>query len=115
MKQVRALGLILFALVIVVVVVQNFEAMSTSVRFRVNFLFFKHETPEISLYLLSVVFFLLGVVVMGLYGISERFSMKRQMKALRKEALEKDRELRALRNLPVTADDVSPITAQGEQ
>jgi uncharacterized integral membrane protein len=114
MRQLRALIFILFAVLIIILVVQNYEAMSTSVTFRVNLLFFEHETPKLSLYVLSVLWFLLGVVVMGLYGVRERFRMQRRIKDLMKETAQKTRELNALRNLAITREDVNPVPGTGE-
>ncbi|MBW1679956.1 MAG: LapA family protein [Deltaproteobacteria bacterium] len=107
MKHIRAVFMILFMLVVIIVAVQNYEAMSTAVKFRVDFLFFQHETAEMSLYLIVVISFLVGVIFSALYGITERFRQKREIKRLEREAREKDKELNSLRNLPVTADDVN--------
>jgi uncharacterized integral membrane protein len=106
MNHIRMIGVILFVLLVVVVAVQNYQAFSTSVKFRVDLLFFEYESSEMSLYLVAVITFLVGVVAAGAYGIMERFQLKRQIRYLAKESGEKDKELNSLRNLPVTADDM---------
>ena len=50
---------------------------------------------------LGVVFF-----ISGLYGIIERFRLKKQIKILESASRERDKELNSLRNLPITSDDV---------
>ena len=115
MKHLRLVLIILFVLLIIVVAVQNYAAMATTVTFRLNLLFFNHETPPMSIYLIVVIAFLLGVVFTGFYGITERFRLKREIKMLKKEFMGKDQELQSLRNLPVTADEVAPAEEQGMQ
>jgi ATP adenylyltransferase len=108
MKQVKAILVILFLLLIIIVAVQNHEALSTKVKFRVDVVFLNYQTGEMSLYFVSVITFLIGVFFAGLIGITERFRLNRQTKNLMRDIEEKDKELNSLRNLPVTAEDVSP-------
>ena len=108
MKHVRVVLIILFVLLIITVAVQNYTVMATKVTFRLNLLFFNHETPPMSLYLVVIIAFLLGVIFTGFYGITERFRLKREIKLLKKESKRKDQELQSLRNLPVTAEEVAP-------
>lgn len=106
MKQVRYMLGILLALVVVILIVQNNEAMSTQVAFRANFLFFQIESSKTSLYFVVTITFLFGVLLSGLYGIIERFRLKKQIKVLERAARERDKELNSLRNLPITSDEV---------
>jgi uncharacterized integral membrane protein len=108
MKQLKAILVILFLLLIIIVAVQNHEALSTTVKFRVDLVFHDYQTGEMSLYFVSVITFLVGVFFAGLIGITERFRLSRQIKNLTRDTKEKDKELNSLRNLPVTAEDVSP-------
>ncbi|MFO7739034.1 MAG: LapA family protein [Desulfatiglandaceae bacterium] len=107
MKQLKAILVILFLLLVIIVAVQNHAALSTTVKFRVDLVFFDYQTGEMSLYFVSVITFLLGVFFAGLIGIAERFRLNRQIKNLGREIKEKDKELNSLRNLPVTAEAVS--------
>jgi len=113
MRYLKGIGIILFLLFVVIVAVQNYTPMATPVKFRLNLLFWQHETPEMSLYVVSIIAFLLGVFFTGIYGIGERFRLKRQIKALSREIKEKDKELNSLRNLPVTSDEVKNVDASG--
>ncbi len=108
MKHVRVVLVILFVLLIIAVAVQNYSVMAYQVNFRLNLLFFNHKTPPMSLYLVVIISFLLGVIFTGFYGITERFRLKKEIKMLTKESREKDQELQSLRNFPVTAEEVSP-------
>ncbi len=108
MKHVRVVLVILFMLLIIAVAVQNYSVMTSQVNFRLNLLFFNHQTPPMSLYLVIIIAFLVGVVFAGFYGITERFRLNKEIKMLKKESLGKDQELQSLRNFPVTAEEVSP-------
>ncbi|MBW2028324.1 MAG: DUF1049 domain-containing protein [Deltaproteobacteria bacterium] len=107
MKHIKFIVAILLMLIVVILIVQNHEAMSTTVMFRIKF--FSHEvrTSMVSLYYIVTIAFLFGVVVMGIYGMVERFRLKRQIKILMETNQEKEKELNSLRNLPITSDEVS--------
>jgi uncharacterized integral membrane protein len=105
MRHLKIILLILLGLAVIIVIVQNHEAMSTTVTFRLNTMFFGEKaSPNVSIYEVVLLSFLLGVVVTGIYGMVERFHLKRKMKALTRELEDKDRELNSLRNLPITSD-----------
>ena len=106
MKNVKVILVILFLLLVVILAVQNFEALTTPVVFRINLGFFDYKTSQVPLSLIAIITFLVGVLAAGLYGITERLSLKRQLKTLMKDVGEKDRELNSLRNLPVTTEDM---------
>ncbi len=100
---------IVVALAVIVVAVQNHQAMSQAVQFRINPVFLQEmRTGQISIYQITVISFLLGVVLTGVYGIFERFRLKKKIKMLTKELDKKDKELNSLRNLPITYGDITP-------
>ncbi|MDY7035930.1 MAG: LapA family protein [Thermodesulfobacteriota bacterium] len=101
LKFILAIILMLFA---VILLVENHEAMSTKVIFKIDLLFLEFISSNISLYVIVTVAFLSGVLISGLYGILERFRLKRQIKALITTSRDKDKELNSLRNLPITSD-----------
>jgi uncharacterized integral membrane protein len=99
---------VLVSLAVIVLVVQNHQAMSTTVQLRFNPVFFSEvKTVDVTLYQVAIITFLLGILITGIYGMVERFRLKRQIKTLTKELQVKNRELNSLRNLPITSDDVS--------
>ena len=104
MKQVKALIVILFLLLIVVLSVQNYAALTTKISFKANLLFLNYETAGLSIFLIAVVTFLFGVAVTWVFGLSERMAFKRQIKALMKDVKNNEMELNSLRNLPVTTE-----------
>lgn len=106
MRYIKGIVVILFLLFVVIVAVQNYAPMSTPVRFHLNLLFWNYQSPDMNLYLVTIIAFLIGVFFTGLFGIAERFRLKRQVKELRRELKEKDKELNSLRNLPVTTEEV---------
>jgi hypothetical protein len=79
------------------------------VKFRVNPYFFQEKTTsDITLYEIVIVSYLLGVLSIGLYGIAERFRMKKKIKVLTRTLEEREKEVNNLRNLPITSDQVPP-------
>ena len=60
-----------------------------------------------SVYYIVTISFLFGVILLGLYGIIERFRLMKALKLLRATSQEKDQELNSLRNLPITSEDIS--------
>ena len=107
MKQLKAIIVILFLLLIVILAVQNYQALSTPIKFKVNILFLNVESSGLPVFLIAIITFLVGVICTWLYGISERLGFKRQMKTLIKDVKDKEKELNSLRNLPVTTEDMS--------
>ena len=107
MKHVKAILVIVMALIVVILAVQNNEAMTKTVQFRVNPVFFEPvQSPPVSLYQVVIITFLVGVLTTGLYGMFERFRLRRQIKAVTRQLEDKDKELNSLRNLPITTEEV---------
>jgi ATP adenylyltransferase len=109
MTQLKAIVFILIGVAVVILVVQNHAALSTTVNFRMNPYFFQEKmTSDITLYEIVLVTYFLGVLSIGLYGIAERFRLKKKIKVLTKALEEKEREVNNLRNLPITSEHVPP-------
>ena len=115
MIHLRAIFVILFVLLVIIVAVPNYPEFSKTVRFRLDLKFLEYETSEMSLYFVAVITFLVGVISSGVYGIVERFRLKTQIRSLTKEAGEKDEELNSLRNLPVIAEDMGSDQPNDQQ
>ena len=107
MKHVKAIIVILFLLLVVILAVQNYQALSTPIKFKINILFLNVESSGLPVFLIAIITFLVGVICTWLFGISERLGFKRQMKTLIKDVKNKEKELNSLRNLPVTTEDMS--------
>ena len=108
MKHVKYLFMIFIFLFIFILLVQNDAAFSTKIVLRANFLFGKYETPELSIYLISTISFVLGVIIIWIYDLLERIQLRKQIKRLKKESMEKDKELNSLRNLPIVSESITP-------
>jgi putative membrane protein len=116
MNHLKVILFMFLGLLAVVIIVQNHNAMSTAVTFRVNTVFFGEKTTSpVSIYIIVFFTFLLGVVLTGLYGVVDRFRIKKKIRVLTRELQEKDRELNSLRNLPITSDDVGTIKTESAQ
>jgi len=109
MTHFKAIVFILIGLAVIILVVQNNAALSTTVQFRMNPYFFQERmTSEITLYEVVIVTYLIGVLSIGLYGIAERFRLKKRIKVLTRTLEEREKEVNNLRNLPITSDPVPP-------
>jgi ATP adenylyltransferase len=109
MTHFKAIVFILIGLAVIVLVVQNNAALSTTVKFRMNPYFFQEKTSsEITLYEVVIVSYLFGVLSIGLYGIAERFRLKKKIKVLTRTLEEREKEVNNLRNLPITSEHVPP-------
>lgn len=113
MKHVKFILAIIIMVVVLILIVQNQDAFSTSLTFRVDLPGLSGELSHISVYHVVTISFLFGILVAGLYGIVERFHLKKDIRILRKAARDKDAELNSLRNLPITSEDLSPTPADG--
>jgi ATP adenylyltransferase len=111
MTHLKAIVFILIGVAVVALAVQNQATLSTTVKFRMNPPFFQElTTSDITLFEIVVVAFLLGVLSIGLYGITERFRLKKKIKVLTRTLEEREKEVNNLRNLPITSDHVPPST-----
>jgi uncharacterized membrane protein YciS (DUF1049 family) len=108
MKHVKFMLAIILMLVVVILIVQNHEALSTKVSFRVSFFSYNVQSSMMSVYYIITISFLFGVIISGTYGIIERFRLMKALKSLRASSQEKERELNSLRNLPITSEDITP-------
>jgi len=71
-------------------------------------------TSDITLYEVIIITYLLGVLSIGLYGIAERFRLKKRIKVLTRTLEEREKEVNNLRNLPITTDQVPPSRPDAE-
>jgi ATP adenylyltransferase len=109
MTHLKAIVFILIGAAVVGLAFQNQAALSTTVQFRINPPFFQQlTTSDITLLEIVIVAFLLGVLLIGLYGIAERFRLKKRIKVLTRTLEEREKEVNNLRNLPITSDHVPP-------
>jgi hypothetical protein len=109
MTYFKAIVFILVGVAVVVLAVQNQGALTTPVQFRMHPPFSQeYTTSAIPLYEIVIVTYLLGVLSIGLFGIAERFRMKKKMKVLSRTLEEREKEVNSLRNLPITSDQVPP-------
>ena len=106
MKHLKFLGWIIVVLIVVILIVENQEAFSTEVIFKINFFSYHYQSAEISLYYIVTIAFLFGILVAGLYGILERYQLLREIKRIKRDSKEKEEELNSLRNLPITSENV---------
>ncbi len=80
MRYVKGIFLIIVGIVVLVAAIQNYQAFSTSVQFRLNLLIFKAETPSLSIFLIAVISFFLGVVITALFGIADNLRLRSKLR-----------------------------------
>ena len=108
MKYVKFVLAVIIMVVVVILVVQNHAAMSTEVSFRIDLLGLRYQSTALTIYHIVVIVFLFGVLITALFGMMERFRLKKEIRMLRNASKEKDQELNSLRNLPITSEEVAP-------
>jgi hypothetical protein len=109
MTHLKTIVFILIGAAVVGVAFQNQAALSTTVKFRMNPPFFQElTTSDVTVLEIVIVAYLLGVLSIGLYGIAERFRLKKRIKVLSRTLEEREKEVNNLRNLPITSDHVPP-------
>ena len=109
MTYFKAIVFILVGVAVVVLAVQNQGTLTTPVQFRMHPPFSQeYTTSAIPLYEIVIVTYLIGVLSIGLYGIAERFRLKKRIKLLARTLEEREKEVNNLRNLPITSDHVPP-------
>ncbi len=113
MNNLKWLFVVLLLLLGFIVAVQNYGTLVNPVTFGLDLYFIKYETSGMPLALVAVITFLIGLIAAWLYGISERFRLRKQIKSLIRDSREKEKELNSLRNLPVTTEIVSSDHTSG--
>ena len=106
MKHFKFIIAIVIMIIVLVILVQNHGAFSTEVVFKFDLFGANYQSSLVSMYYIVAISFLFGILIAGLFGIYERFQLKKQIKLLKKIANEKDEELNSLRNLPIVSDNV---------
>jgi len=103
MKWISVIFVTLLFGLAVVVSVQNYVSLKTPV----NLVFFNYESQEMPLAIVAIITFAVGVISTGLYGMTVFLRLKKRIRKLTKEAKANEKELKSLRNLPVTTEVVS--------
>jgi uncharacterized integral membrane protein len=103
---IKAIITILVMLLAIIIIIQNLQELSKTLTLKVDFLFWAHETPQMAMYLVIIMAFLLGIFTAGFIGIVERFNLKKRIRILSRENMEKDKELNSYRNLPIVEDKI---------
>jgi putative membrane protein len=106
-------ALIISAVVALAIIsmVQNIEPLSQPLAIRLDLIFVKFESSLYAIYLLILLAFFVGLLAASLLGLAERFRMRAEIRARRKEIEALNRELSSLRNLPLTG---KPLAGAGK-
>ena len=65
MNHLRMIVVIFFILLVIIVAVQNYQAFSNTVTFRINLIFVDWESSAMSMYFVAVITFLVGLLIAG--------------------------------------------------
>jgi len=106
MRYLKFIVTVIIIMLVIIIIVENHNAFATKLTFRLDLNMFtlNYRSAEISIYNITAIAFLSGVLITGVFGMMERFRLKRQLKDLYKIIRDKDKELNSLRNLPITSD-----------
>jgi putative membrane protein len=106
MKHIKAIISIVLMLLAVVLIVENLAQLSQQLTLKVDLYFWEWKTEPMAFYFVIIIVFLLGILIASLYGMFERFKLKKEIRAISKEKREKDKELNSLRNLPIVESKI---------
>ncbi len=90
----------------IIFMIQNITPLSHPLGIRLNLFFVNWESTPYPTYLVILLAFFVGLLSASLVGLSERWRLRRQVKAQVKKTEELRKELNSLRNLPVTGEPV---------
>jgi putative membrane protein len=114
MKHIKAIISIVLMLLAVVLIVENLMQLSQKLTLKVDLYFWDWKAEPIAFYLVIIIVFLLGILIASLYGIFERFKLKKEIRTISKEKREKDKELNSLRNLPIVESKIEDMELSEE-
>jgi len=109
MKHIKAIISLVFMLLAVVLIVENLTQLSQKLTLQVDLYFWDWKAEPMAFYFVIIIVFLLGILIASLYGIFERFKLKKEIRILSKEKREKDKELNSLRNLPIVESKIEDM------
>ena len=114
MKHIKAIISIVVMLLAVVLIVENLAQLSQKLTLQVDLYFWDWKTEPMAFYFVIIIVFLLGILIASLYGILERFKLKKEIRIISKEKREKDKELNSLRNLPIVESKIEDMEVSEE-
>jgi len=114
MKHIKAIISIVVMLLAVVLIVENLAQLSQKLTLQVDLYFWDWKTEPMAFYFVIIIVFLLGILIASLYGILERFKLKKGIRIISKEKREKDKELNSLRNLPIVESKIEDMEVSEE-
>jgi len=109
MKHIKAIISIVLMLLAVVLIVENLAQLSQKLTLQADLYFWEWKTEPMSFYLVIIIVFLLGILIASLYGILERFKLKKEIRIISKKKREKDKELDSLRNFPIVENKIEDM------
>ena len=114
MKHIKAIISIVLMLLAVVLIVENLTQLSQKLILKIDLYFWDWSTEPMAFYFVIIIVFLLGILMASLYGIFERFKLKKEIRIISKEKREKDKELNSLRNLPIVESKIEDMELSEE-
>ena len=114
MKHIKAIISIVLMLLAVVLIVENLTQLSQKLILKIDLYFWDWRTEPMAFYFVIIIVFLLGILMASLYGIFERFKLKKEIRIISKEKRGKDKELNSLRNLPIVESKIEDMELSEE-
>ncbi len=104
----RTLKPVLFSIIIilvVIVVVQNLELFMDKKALKLNLLVWKDQSQPIPLSVYFLGFFLVGLLLSYIYGLSERFKARKTIQSQLEIIRKSEEEIRALKSLSLAQQE----------
>lgn len=114
MRYIKVIFLIALFFFSMLFFIQNTELISTTISLKLDIFGNTFATPNIPVYFLILLAFVLGALFTLIYLISDRMKLSKQVKEYRQKISELEKELTSLRNIPLNDNDyVAPNTTEG--
>ena len=101
MKSIKLVLLAVVGVFIIVVVYQNRALLTDTHSLRLNLVVKEYKTGEILLSMYFVAFFLAGLLVSYVHGLSGRFKAKNEIKGYLERISKLEEEIKVLKSVPV--------------
>nr|HID58235.1 DUF1049 domain-containing protein [Desulfobacterales bacterium] len=97
MKSFKPILFSLLVIILVVLVVENIEFFTDTYSLRIDLVFLDYQTPPIHLSIYFLGFFLIGLLLSYIYGLSERIKGKKIIKSQKEMITKLEEELNLIR------------------
>ena len=108
MKTLKPMLLSLVIIFLVIVVVQNVDVFNDKKILKLDLMVWSGQTQPIPLSVYFLGFFLVGLLLSYVHGLSERFKAKKTIESQREVIRKSEEEIKVLKSLPIEEETTPP-------